>query len=157
MDTSEPINQDVEAQLMWCGLNFGPGGTCAVSWDMQTTGTPGWQWLSSSPGAATIDNSAGFYRIRILLKPGASPNSTMFRRAMFAYHLNVPPGTPTFNDVDATSPYYNFVSALAASGITAGCGGGNFCPDAPVTRAQMATFLTKGLGLYWPVMIFSTP
>jgi len=39
---------------------------------------------------------------------------------------------------------------LAASGVTAGCGGGNFCPDAPVTRAQMATFLSRALGLYWP-------
>ena len=28
-------------------------------------------------------------------------------------------------------------------GITAGCGGGNFCPAAPVTRAQMAVFLLK--------------
>ena len=32
---------------------------------------------------------------------------------------------------------------LAAEGITGGCGGGNYCPDSPVTRAQMAVFLTK--------------
>jgi hypothetical protein len=35
-----------------------------------------------------------------------------------------------------------------ASGITAGCGGGNYCPDAP-TRRQMAIFLAKALGLHW--------
>lgn len=35
------------------------------------------------------------------------------------------------------------------SGITAGCGTG-YCPDNPVTRGQMAVFLTKALGLYWP-------
>ena len=31
---------------------------------------------------------------------------------------------------------------LARNGVTAGCGGGNFCPAA-VTRAQMAVFLLK--------------
>ena len=30
---------------------------------------------------------------------------------------------------------------FAAQGMTGGCGGGNFCPSSPVTRAQMAVFL----------------
>jgi hypothetical protein len=34
-----------------------------------------------------------------------------------------------------------FVERLAAEGITGGCGNGNFCPNDPVTRAQMAVFL----------------
>jgi hypothetical protein len=37
------------------------------------------------------------------------------------------------------------VSALAAEGITGGCGGGNYCPGNAVTRAQMAIFLLKTL------------
>ena len=32
---------------------------------------------------------------------------------------------------------------LAAEGITAGCGGGKFCPGTAVTRDQMAVFLLK--------------
>ena len=32
----------------------------------------------------------------------------------------------------------------------AGCGSGNFCPDSPLTRRQMAVFLSKALGLHWP-------
>ncbi|HEX4439809.1 MAG TPA: S-layer homology domain-containing protein, partial [Thermoanaerobaculia bacterium] len=69
------------------------------------------------------------------------------------YHLQVSPapGTATFNDVPTNHPFFQFVEALAASGITAGCGGGNFCPDAPLTRGQMAVFLSKALGLHWPV------
>ncbi|RPJ60735.1 MAG: S-layer homology domain-containing protein [Acidobacteria bacterium] len=35
---------------------------------------------------------------------------------------------------------------LAAEGITAGCSAGTYCPDAPVTRGQMAVFLTKTFG-----------
>jgi hypothetical protein len=37
----------------------------------------------------------------------------------------------------------NWIEQLSTEGITAGCGGGNYCPDTPVTRAQMAVFLLK--------------
>jgi C1A family cysteine protease len=46
-----------------------------------------------------------------------------------------------FADVTASNPFCGFIERLAADGITGGCGGGNFCPDTPVTRAQMAIFL----------------
>lgn len=47
-------------------------------------------------------------------------------------------------------PFFQFVEALSASGITAGCGNGNFRPSAPLTRGQVAVFLSKALGLSWP-------
>ncbi len=69
--------------------------------------------------------------------------------ATFTYHLQVspPPATPTFADVPSSDPAFAYVEALAASGITGGCGGGNFCPANAVTRRQMAVFLAKALGL----------
>jgi S-layer family protein len=65
------------------------------------------------------------------------------------YQLQVSPapGAATFGDVPTGHPFFQFVEALAASGITGGCGGGNYCPDNPVTRGQMAVFLAKALGL----------
>ncbi len=41
------------------------------------------------------------------------------------------------------------IDALAAAGITAGCATGppRFCPNQPVTRGQMATFLARATGL----------
>jgi hypothetical protein len=36
---------------------------------------------------------------------------------------------------------------MAEKGITAGCGGGRFCPDSQATRAEMATFLSRALNL----------
>ena len=42
------------------------------------------------------------------------------------------------------------IQALVDAGITAGCGSGNYCPDNPLTRGQMAVFLSKALGLNWP-------
>ncbi len=59
------------------------------------------------------------------------------------------PATATFADVPTGHPFFPFVEALAASGITAGCGGGNYCPDDPVTRGQMAVYLAAALGLHW--------
>ena len=60
------------------------------------------------------------------------------------------PAFATFNDVPTNHPFFQFIQALAASGITSGCGGENYCPDAAVTRGQMAVFLAKALGLHWP-------
>jgi len=60
------------------------------------------------------------------------------------------PSAPTFADVPDSHPFSQFIEALAASGITGGCGSGNFCPDNPLTRGQMAAFLSKALGLHWP-------
>jgi DNA-binding transcriptional ArsR family regulator len=37
--------------------------------------------------------------------------------------------------------------ALAQAGISGGCAPGSYCPDLPVTRGQMAVFLTKTFGL----------
>ena len=54
-----------------------------------------------------------------------------------------PPCVGTFPDVPCPSTFAPWIEALAAEGITTGCGGGNFCPDNFVTRRQMAVFLLK--------------
>jgi hypothetical protein len=67
--------------------------------------------------------------------------------------LNPPAcGTPMFADVPASSPYCRWIEELARRGVVSGCGGGLYCPTAPVTREQMAVFVsgTFGLTLYGP-------
>jgi hypothetical protein len=54
-----------------------------------------------------------------------------------------PPCSGTFADVPCPSTFANWIEALAAEGITGGCGGGNYCPQNPVRRDQMAVFLLK--------------
>ena len=49
----------------------------------------------------------------------------------------------SFLDVPSSNPFYPFIENLIHNGITGGCGGGNYCPGNPVTRAQMAVFLLK--------------
>jgi hypothetical protein len=55
-----------------------------------------------------------------------------------------PPCTGVFTDVPCSSNFAPWIEAMAAEGITSGCGGGNFCPLDPVRRDQMAVFLLKG-------------
>ena len=78
--------------------------------------------------------------------------STVVNRAQMAVFLlkaehgsgYVPPACAgLFGDVPCPSQYANWIERLSNEGITAGCGGGNYCPSASVTRAQMAVFLLK--------------
>lgn len=49
-----------------------------------------------------------------------------------------------FNDVDPGSFHAPFIERLAQRGITIGCGDGSrFCPDANMTRAEMAVMLAR--------------
>lgn len=48
-----------------------------------------------------------------------------------------------FGDVPASYWSAAWVEKLYADGITGGCGGGNYCPEQPVSRAQMAVFLLR--------------
>ncbi len=63
--------------------------------------------------------------------------------------LDPPPCVPPnlFLDVPETSPFCRWIEALANGNIAAGCGGGNYCPTAPVTREQMGVFITVTFGL----------
>lgn len=55
-------------------------------------------------------------------------------------------GVDAFSD-DAGSIHEGDINRLAAAGISAGCGAGRFCPGAPVTREQMASFLVRAKSL----------
>ena len=50
----------------------------------------------------------------------------------------------SFGDVPQGHPFYAKVETLLHSGVTAGCSAVAFCPDASMTRSQMAVFLLKG-------------
>ena len=59
---------------------------------------------------------------------------------------NPPPcTTPMFNDVPCSDPLAPWINELVRRGVTAGCGNGNYCPTASVTRSQMSVFLLSTL------------
>ncbi len=79
------------------------------------------------------------------------PGSSVTRAQMAVFLLKSehgsryvpPPCAGTFSDVACPSQFADWIEQLSAEGITGGCGGGNYCPDNPVTRQQMAAFLLK--------------
>ena len=81
------------------------------------------------------------------------PDNTVTRAQMAIFLLKgihtsiyIPPdvtGSTGFVDVPANYWAAAFIKQLATEGITSGCGGGYYCPENPVTRAQMAVFLLK--------------
>ena len=51
-----------------------------------------------------------------------------------------------FSDVPNGMSHRPFINALADAGITVGCGDGTrYCPDRAVTRAEMATFISRAM------------
>ncbi|MFZ5787992.1 MAG: S-layer homology domain-containing protein [Acidobacteriota bacterium] len=110
----------------------------------------GCDWWGSGSVSYTVDNANYSYFVEF--NPTVLSSAHRLRHAEFFYQLQVSPapGTATFADVPTSHPFFQYVEALAASGITAGCGGGNYCPNDALTRGQMAVFLSKALGLHWP-------
>lgn len=79
------------------------------------------------------------------------PTAAVTRQQMASFlvrALDLPPAPDnTFSDVSRNNRHAADIAALAAAGITKGCGGDRFCPDDIVTRAQMASFLVRALDL----------
>src|SRR4029453_8327542 len=92
----------------------------------------------SLPNPPVVDNNGSTYILDISMQSG--DETLAFRSVKVAYRLQVSPApaVPTFNDVPLTDFGFQYIEALAATGITGGCGGGNFCPDNPLTRRQAA-------------------
>ena len=97
----------------------------------------------------TIDNANNAYYIQVALLGGGGAIRFQAVRVFYALQVSPAPAVATFSDVPPSHPFFQFIEALVASGITSGCGGGNYCPDAPLTRGQMAVFLSLGLGLHF--------
>lgn len=63
-----------------------------------------------------------------------------------AFELSPAPSAG-FIDVPANNPHLADIDAIAAAGITVGCGAGSYCPTDVVRRDQMASFLSRSLDL----------
>ena len=76
------------------------------------------------------------------------PVSRAQMASFLARGLDLPSGgAAQFTDVAPDHAHAGAIAAVADAGITTGHRDGTFGPAAPLTRAQMATFLTRGMGL----------
>jgi hypothetical protein len=133
-----------------CWPFHGGDATMTVLASGTTSGIGDQAFFTSIDPPVTIDNGPCNYFVEVRVPNGVP--TIKFRRVRVRWFRQVgaAPASATFADVSPTHPYFRFVEALASSGITAGCGDGNFCPDSPMTRGQMAVFLSVALGLHFP-------
>jgi hypothetical protein len=84
------------------------------------------------------------------------PNAPVSRAQMAVFLLKTslgsaytpPQATGTvFSDVHVNTFAAAWIEDLAARGLTVGCGGGKYCPDAPVSRGEMAALLVSTFDL----------
>jgi hypothetical protein len=103
----------------------------SVQWAL-TNGT-----ITGGQGSATVAFDAGPAGSTMLLTAvGTDSNGCSTNPATTQIQVD-------FLDVPASNPFHDFVDSIARNGITGGCGGGNFCPNAGVLRSQMAVFLLR--------------
>ena len=123
-----------------------PDGACTPLATVTPTGPPACEYASARVTGVNVDNFLYSYVVDAQLGANQSLRGV---RIFYRKAVSPAPATATFGDVPTTDPRFRFVEALVAAGITGGCGGGQYCPEAPVTRGQMAVFLAVSLGLFW--------
>lgn len=102
-------------------------------------------WVTPSPasgtgnGSFTITVAANSGPARLALLTVGSLNLRVMQAGNTA--------APVFDDVPSSNPYFDYISLLYFNNITAGCSLTPFlyCPQNPVTRAQMAVFIVASL------------
>lgn len=118
-----------------------------------SSGSPGKGYVASSAISYTVNNSVhtgGGAQLIVELYAGSA--ATKFKSVDIVWQRQIAPApaVATFLDVPTSHPFFATIEALAKSGITSGCGNGNFCPNQTLTRQEVAKFLTRAFGLYWP-------
>jgi hypothetical protein len=138
---------------MWTGYGTAAPPTFTDLITTASAGSSGYQYTSGWVLPAHIVNndvrygSGAQYSVVITTVPG---NTNLRWKAVdiwWSRAIAPAPATASFTDVPTTAQFFREVEALAASGITQGCTATTFCPDATVTRRQMAAFLARAMGL----------
>ena len=141
----------VSGQLSRCAVPVTADCTVMAFIGTPLIGTPGCSvFTAPSVTNPVIDNQGFRYPVIISISGADATASAGGVRISWQRQVSPAPATATFADVSVVHPFHRFVEALVAAGVTSGCGGGNYCPDSPVTRGQMAVFLAVALGLHWP-------
>lgn len=116
-----------------------------------TVGQPGTvRQYFTIPGGHVVNNSRYAYYLHIDHSVTGSTLQNSGVTFWYKLQLSPAPASATFPDVPGGYWAFQKIEALARSGITVGYPDGQFKPDRLITRAEMAVFLAKALGLHWP-------
>lgn len=132
-----------------CGPHGTAGCTALATASTGASETPGCGFFYTAlpGGPETLDQTSSGYHLLVYLSETGPSLQFTTARLYWQRQVSPAPATATFGDVPPSHPFFRVIEAFAASGITTGCGGGNFCPDGVVTRQEVAKFLARALGL----------
>ena len=141
--TSAPTISSTSASFPATGGsgNVGVTSVAACGWIAESNAS----WLTITGGFSGTGNGSVSYSVTANF--GSSIRSAAI--VVGGRTFNVYQGI-NFADVPPGALFYTEIGKLSARGVTLGCGGGNYCPNDPVTRDQMAAFIMRAKGEFNP-------
>ena len=132
---------------LWEGVEVYKITRCSTCWGIQGD-------VSAVPPTAFAQDALSSYSkpLAHVMAVGSSTNlssaaTTVVQRVGDSFTVSIE--STVFTDVSPDDIFFADIEWLAAEGITKGCNppaNTKFCPDAKVTRAQMAAFLVRAMG-----------
>jgi hypothetical protein len=96
----------------------------------------------------TAFGGGGQYVVEVILNTGGFKGVDIWWKGQ----ISPAPGSASFTDVPVGAQFFAEIEAMKAAGITAT----TYCPDATVTRRQMAAFFARGARAVLAVLIPAT-
>jgi hypothetical protein len=131
----------------WARVSFGSTGSSVTLQERQSTCVNDW---SSSKFATAIDWLYDEGITSGCVIDLYCPNNVVNRGSMASFlakALDLPSTGQDFFTDDEGNVHEPNINRIAAAGITVGCAPNRYCPSGTVTRAQMATFMTRAFDL----------
>jgi hypothetical protein len=145
--TSGSVSTSITIQVLQAQtITFGPISNVTVGtapFNVSATASSGLAvtFASTNPGVCTLSGNT----VTIVAAGGCPIMAGQAGNATFAPATATQSFTVLFTDVAQTDYYYAAINSLAQLGITAGCGGNDYCPQQDVTRDEMAIFIVRAI------------
>lgn len=129
----KPFNKGyISPQLTWRTV-MSYAGPCGGCTRLGYFSNPKLSYGGDAMGTAEVSNNAHVLNFTAKAIAAYRPTSALH------------PVTQRFADVAASHPFFGQIEFFAQAGISTGCAVGLYCPDAPVSRRQMAAFLERAM------------
>jgi hypothetical protein len=145
----------------WTGCTSSKYKQCTIAMNMDQTVMANFEAINFggfndvSIGYWADDYIYAIYQVGVTLGCGGGnycPPLNVTREQMASFIVRAVDGTDAttclgtmFGDVPQGAPHCANIERLRELNVTLGCGGGNYCPQGNVTRAEMASFLVRAV------------
>jgi glucose/arabinose dehydrogenase len=111
-----------------------------------------WTITNNTPGLITVTSPTsgmGYGVVTYTVSANTAQTPRNGSLSVSGTPFNIAQGA-AFLDVPPSHLFYEDIGKLSARGVTVGAGGGNYLPDQPVTREEMAAFIIRATGDFDP-------